>query len=330
MPLNQFLAISSMLGFFMIGAFMSQANAATQEGIVYNSMTGNYTVTYKSGYSGQLETVTFIPSTKINPSVKSVFKFDNKRNVFSYEFKVKNGADSQQPIDQMIVLVRSFVSNSLSSPEGWPGSAVLALGGGGVRLSWSTYERGELRGLAPGAVLKDMALESLDLPGVTRMEIRGDRPITKWMSHYPAGEVGDQMDILLKNDFVPRTVAVPRIPIPIPFNAAEALGSIQQHIKTDMASMQLIDPALLTLIDRSLTQAVAAAQGGNTPSLLHEIKSIRKLLKQEHMDVDKDEEEDQDDNGKEKNAKSPIDKLAARVLDFDLKYVEKRVKREKD
>ena len=46
-----------------------------------------------------------------------------------------------------------------------------------------------------------------------------------------------------------------------------------------MASMQLIDPVLLGLIDRGLAQAIAAAQGGNTISLLHEIKNLRKILK---------------------------------------------------
>lgn len=330
MPLNKILVVSFVLGVSVASAFTSHANTAAQEGIVYNSTTGDYTVTYKSGYHGRLNTVVFIPSTKIDPTVKSLFNFDKQRNVFSYEYKVKNGAKSQQSISQMIVLVRSLISGSLASPSGWPGSAVLALGGGGVRLSWSTSERGELRGLASGAILKDMALDSLDLPGVARMEITGNSPITKWLGHYPAGEVGDQMDLLLNNDFVPRTVAVPRIPVPTPFVPAVVLGSIQQHVKTDMVSMQLIDPALLVLIDRGLTQAIAAAQGGNTPSLLHEIKNLRKLLKQEHADVDKDDDGDQDNDDKEKKTKSPIDKLAARVLDFDLKYVEKRVKGEKD
>lgn len=97
-----------------------------------------------------------------------------------------------------------------------------------------------------------------------------------------------------------------------------------------MASMQLIDPVLLGLIDRGLAQAIAAAQGGNTISLLHEIKNLRKILKQEHADMDKDDNGGQDNDDKEKKTNSPIDKLAARVLDFDLKYVEKRVKGEKD
>jgi len=91
--------------------------------------------------------------------------------------------------------------------------------------------------------------------------------------------------------------------------------------------MQLIDPALLGLIDRGLTQAIAAAQIGNTSSLLHEIKNLRQFLKQEHADVDKD---DGDDDDKEKRPKPRIDKLAVKVLDFNLKYIEKRTKRDKD
>jgi hypothetical protein len=338
MPLNKTLVVSFMLGVAVIGAFASQANAAAQEGIVYNPTTGDYTVTYKSGYSGQLEVVTFIPATKIDPSVKSVYKTveyismsDKGRTVFSYEYKLKNGAKSQQRINQMIVLVRSLVSGSLASPEGWPGNAVLSLGGGGVRLSWSTNERGELPGLAPGAVLKDMALESLDLPGVTRMEITGNHPITKWMSHYPAGEVGDQMDLLLNNDFVPRMVAVPRIPVPNPFDAATVLASLKTHIDQDLVALKLVEPALVTELDRWLDAAIAAAKTGNSAALKVDIKELRKLLKREYEDVDKENAgEDFDDENKNKSAKRQIDKLAARVLDFDLKYVERLVKGEKD
>ena len=142
-------------------------------------------------------------------------------------------------------------------------------------------------------------------------------------------EVGKQLNRLTANDFVLRNAAVPRIPNPTPFNAVVVLGGIQKHVKDDMASMQLIDPILLASIDRGLTQAIAAAQGGNTPSLLHELKNLRKLLKQEHADVDKDDG-DWNDDDKRKTAKHQIDKLAAQVLDFDLKYVEKRVKGEKD
>ena len=52
------------------------------------------------------------------------------------------------------------------------------------------------------------------------------------------------------------------------------------------------------------------------------------MLKKEHEDVDKDDEKE---DGKhegisdDKNKRILIDRLAARVLDFDLKYVLKRM-----
>jgi hypothetical protein len=141
-------------------------------------------------------------------------------------------------------------------------------------------------------------------------------------------EVGKQLNRLTANDFVLRNAAIPRIPNPTPFNAVVVLGGIQKHVQEDMVAMQLIDPALLALIDRGLTQAIAAAQIGNTSSLLHEIKNLRKLLKQEHADVDQDDDGDDDDKEKQPNPR--IAKLAAKVLDFDLKYVEKRTKGDKD
>jgi hypothetical protein len=61
----------------------------------------------------------------------------------------------------------------------------------------------------------------------------------------------------------------------------------------------------------------------------HQIKELRKLLKQEHADVDKDDEGDDFEDDKEKKPAGRIDRLATRVLDFDLKYVEKRLEEKK-
>ena len=93
--------------------------------------------------------------------------------------------------------------------------------------------------------------------------------------------------------------------------------------------MKLVEPALVAELDRWLETAAAAARSSNTAALRADIKEARRLLKQEHADVDKDDDGDRDDD-KEKKVKPRIDKLAARVLDFDLKYVEKRVKGDKD
>ena len=51
------------------------------------------------------------------------------------------------------------------------------------------------------------------------------------------------------------------------------------------------------------------------------------MLKREYADVDQDDEDwdKDDDKGKEKDKSRLIDKLAAKVLDFDLKYIQKRL-----
>ena len=223
------------------------------------------------------------------------------------------------------------MSDSLAIPEKWNGTISINIEDDGNRVAWAHWKRGDdYAGLAAGRSESGFGYMSSDLPGVGVVQLSGATPVFGFPDEGPdpESEVGKQLNQLETNDFVPRPAAIPRIPNPTPFNAAVVLGGIQQHIKTDIASMQLIDPALLASIDRGLTRAIAAAQGGNTPSLLHEIKNLRQLLKQEHADVDKDDDGDDDD--KEKQPKSRIAKLAAKVLDFDLKYVEKRAKGNKD
>ncbi|HEY4696554.1 MAG TPA: hypothetical protein VIH29_00915 [Gallionella sp.] len=60
---------------------------------------------------------------------------------------------------------------------------------------------------------------------------------------------------------------------------------------------------------------------------------MRELIKKEHADADR--EDDNDERGEkgdhdDKNKRALIDKLAARIFDFDLKYVTKRMGGDKD
>jgi hypothetical protein len=128
----------------------------------------------------------------------------------------------------------------------------------------------------------------------------------------------------------------PRIPNPAPFDAATVLTGVQRHIKDDLVGMKFVEPAFADKLDQGLTSAIEAAKGGNTEALRGELKKLRHLLKgfgepedDNHAAARKDKEGDQDppeDRIRTKDWPHPIAKLAARVLDFDLKYVEKRVK----
>jgi len=306
--------------------------SAQDESIVLDPDTGNYIIIFRSTFpTRELHRVVFVPATKIDPSVKSKFKQTGEQNI-SYEYKVKNGPNSKQPLIGLDLIVSKAVRASQVAPKGWFASMGPNNVDARTRVGW-TYEglkEDASAGLHPGTTQSGFSVDSPDLPGVDVVRLNGASPVFGVPDEGPGmdSEVGKQLNRLTANDFVLRNAAVPRIPNPTPFNAVVVLGGIQKHVKDDMASMQLIDPSLLGLIDRGLTQAIAAAQIGNTSSLLNEIKNLRKLLKQEHADVDQDNDSDDDD--KEKQPKPRIAKLAAKVLDFDLKYVEKRVKGDKD
>ncbi len=318
----------------LICFLVCSAPKAQEEAIVLDPSTRNYIISYR-GFD--LDTgaepwrrVVFVPATKIDPVAKSRFKLTNQ-GLVAYHYKIKNASTSQQALSGFRALVSQANRTSQAVPQGWRGSVVPDRNTANMRLNWSYSRQQAGDGLRPGASQSGFWVESSDLPGVGMLRLRGAAPTLAFPDEGPDQELSDKLDELSSpdNDSVPHLAAVPRIPNPTSFNAVVVLGGVQKHVKDDMASMQLIDPALLALVDRGLTQAIAAAQGGNTPSLLHEIKSLRKLLKQEHADVDKDDD-DRDDDDKSKTAKLQIDKLAARVLDFDLKYVERRVKGEKN
>ena len=307
------------------------AGVAAGESLTYDPNTGVYTMEYYNTYDQAApvqKRARFELRTRIDPVIKSKVKEkEPDKNLLSYRYEIKNGTASKQNIDVVRLVGSHSYAENISVPSGWRGSVKPTYVTRDIIAGWS-YRADDAGGLKPGATQPGFGFESRDLPGVGIFESIGNarRDLGGFPDLGPSSDtpVGQQFSELMQNnESVRRFAAAPKIPNPTPFNAAVVLGGMQKHVKDDMASMQLIDPALAALVDRGLTQAIAAAQGGNTPSLLHEIKSLRQLLKQEHADVDQDNDGDDDD--KDKKPKPRIAKLAAKVLDFDLKYVEKRI-----
>jgi hypothetical protein len=309
--------------------------AAAQEGVFLDPVTGDYTIRYR-GYGDALGDVTFYPHTKIDPAVKSKIGQADDGSI-NYLYRVKNGEKSKQNLISLRLTSMHAIANSQNSLPGWRSGMNLIssshpiYGDAGYFVSWiflnklASNEGITTKGLAPGAS-QHFEFRSLLLPGVGIMSLRGSAPITEYPDEGPdpTSAVGIELNKLEQNDFVPRIAAVPRIPVPIPYSAVIVLTNIQKHLDTDLISMKLVEPALVTELDRWLGAAIAAAGQGNTQALRTSLQEARKLLKREHADIDKDDDRDEDD--KPTQIKSRIDKLAARVLDFDLRYVENRIK----
>lgn len=318
---------------------MGSTTAFAQEGVLFDEGSGNYIVTYKSYYSDKLKRVVFEPSTKISPSLRSAFVWLRQGNTISYSYALKNGKTAKQPIGLLTTDVSNVNAGGQIAPTGWESTVVPALEGSGLLLSWSPRLGGvdKLQGLAPGAAKTGFILKSNDLPGVATVKARGITDhVTEWLGHFPVGAVGERMEEIIQVDFVPVRAAIPRIPVPIPFDAGAVLANIRTHINTDMVSMQLIDPVFANELNRLFTAAIEAAKHNNERGVKEHLKDIRKQLKKAHKDVDNEPKDDGDSNWesmdpKQKPKPATIDRLAARVLDFDVKYVLGRLgKDEKD
>jgi hypothetical protein len=347
--------ISVLLASIAFG-FLSPAFALQGESIVFDPATGNYLITYLSSRDDKLHQVTFIPATKINPTIKSKLKLDNV-GIVHYGYSLISGRDSQLVIIGILLDPVSSVKTPLpdiplNAPPGkimgdmmdaanyfdrpalWHPMLAYSNKAAGFRGGW--YYDSDTGGLAPGDQV-NFGFNSRDLPSIIQAEVKGYAPDSQKI---PGEETQDAEDggfgqqyteLVFKKNFVPRYAAVPTIVVSTPFDAAVLLDRIQTQMHT-WIGMQLLDATFSSQLDRYLA-AAADAYRHNQPKVAKEdIDKVREMLKKEHKDLGRDEEHETD-KSQEKNddRKSPmIDRLAARVLDFDLKYVIKRTGGDKD
>lgn len=329
------------------------AHGLPGESIVLDPNTGNYTITYlgydESGESEErtaLRVATFEPATKIDPTIRSTLKMGTN-GIVAYRYRVHNGATSRQPL-VMIVFdpVSSLVTTDsatqpelnmqpnataqnwgvasypMNVPEGWNGWVTTSRIGG-VRAGWDSSDDG----LAPGGVPNNFGFFSGDLPGIGVVQLKGDSAIRKFVDEGPIGEVGEQLGRLVQNDYVPRNAAVPTIAVPSPFDPAALLERIRAHVAT-WPGKQLVDPAYAAQLDRYLVASAEAYRLSNAKAGREHIETLRRMLAKEHHYLDHDEEDSDDAEERKAQTRFAIDRLAARVLDFDLRYVLKQMERD--
>lgn len=311
----------------------SFAVAAEQESIVVDS-NDDYVITYKS-YLGW-QKVTWVPATKINPTVRGVVRpVTGKPDNLSYNYTVLNGKDSRQFLVGLNLLASNVLSPDARSPDGWSGGAALdRAAGSGFIVGWSPWPPGDSRpdGLKTGAAVSGFGFDSKDLPGIGKIRLYGEI----WSdpnvipNNFPDEGPDEDSPIYAEfiritndNDFIARLAAVPHISVPVPFNAAVVLANIQKHLDTDLVSMKLVDPAIVAQMDPWFATAIDAAKRNSTAGLRNALQELRRLLKQECADVDQEGNETDTDDKPVPPAR--IAKLAARVLNFDLKYVGSRI-----
>ena len=351
----QYLKYASIVFALVLSA---SAHGLPGESIVLDPITGNYTITYfgydeVSGEQTALRVATFEPATKIDPSVKSLLKM-NAGGFVEYGYRVRNGSTSRQSIVMILfdpiadlatttTPLGSTQPNSvaenygvatypINTPNPWTGWVIDSVTGAGLRAGWSSVRAS----IPVGGAMSGFGFFSKNLPGIGIAQLRGRAAIREFVDEGPDGEVGDQLDKLVQNNFVIRNAAVPIISVPTPFDPAIVLDNLRTHIAT-WPSKQLADATVVAQLDAELV-ATTNAYRANQPQVARDhIEILLDLIRREHKDIDREDDDEHDNKRIEQEADRKattqairLDRLAARVLDFDLKYVLKRMKKEDD
>lgn len=368
MKTTQFL-VGFLIAMFVTTTCAIAAPLRKDERIVRDPVTGDYTAYYWDNDEQDVDMVesVFITATKIDPTIRSNLKIIESWNV-RYAYKLSNGAKAKQPvmdisiyglpinarISNSIVVSNSdntnsieFFESALSVPNAkWSGSGARTAKGvniGWLYSNWSdaTSSFDTSLGLKPNETLSGFGYNSLDLPGVWSAELLGNTLAHKFISSYayPDREVTDiarQMGEIVANDFVPYNIAAPLISVPIPFDPAIVLDNLRTHVAT-WPSKQLADATLAAQLDAELV-ATANAYRANQPQVARDhIEILLDMIRREHKDIDREDDDEHDNKRAERDSDRKattrpirLDRLAARVLDFDLKYVLKRMKKDDD
>ena len=313
------------------GKYTDRVYQDWQEGVVLDPTTGNYIVTYKGDY-GFFAQILFVPSTKIKPTLRSVFYSSPRNQAIVYQYSLKNGRESQQRIAQFIVHVTTVNPGFPNNIGDWEGTAVSAITGPDFLLSWTNSKLAADAGLAPGRTLSGLVVESNDLPGLTVAAIHGNGRGITWLGDPPdpQTQVGQQINQLLNKDYVTQTAVAPEIRVPTPFDASVVLTNIQKHVDRDLVGLKLIDPTFASELDRWFRAAIAAAASGNQSAVRSDLDELHRLLEHEHKGLDRGDEKGEDATGRDRGRSGLIDRLAAQVLSFDLQYVANRLKEQGD
>lgn len=331
------------------------------EGIAFDQNSGNYVVNYM-GFddAGESDEPTmprqaiFVPATKIDPVLGSTIRLRGAE--VSYFYRVSNGSNSRQALVTFVIDPVSDISTSvplpknmqgvdvraleqsntnqigrdaLITPHGWYGSAAVS-NDMGLRIGWmSSSMNKSARGLAAGLTQAGFGFSSKDISGIRNAQFRGRAPVFGYVDEGPTGEISEQLEKLRQNDFITRPAAVPAIAVPNPFDAALLLDRIRTEMNT-WPGKQLLDPAFAAQLDRYLVSAAEAYRLNNPKVAKEHIHTLRKMLAKEHHHVDNDDADDEDTEEHKRVTRRSIDRLAARVLDFDLRYVLKRMEQGHD
>ncbi|MBN1396647.1 MAG: hypothetical protein JXA06_01315 [Bacteroidetes bacterium] len=209
--------------------FLASSLFAQQDTIIYDQQNGNYIFQYlrenpETGERDSLVQVTFVPRTKINPSVRSWVVFLNDSNQYQYNYTIHNGSDSEQNLLIFLIEFGQGIDVIDKSTQKWFGGRYYSAG-----IPQNKYDWMGNQGLQPTWNKSGFILGSNGIPGIGHAYFQGKARVPSFPYGMPweMDSVFAELD-KFPADYVKRSIVVP-IAIPNPFIPLNFLDTLTSY-----------------------------------------------------------------------------------------------------
>jgi len=232
------------------------------------------------------------------------------------DFKITYGMDSTWAAS-----ILKENSAALVSPPGWRGSITFGMyHKDNIRVGWNPLrDEGDrsLAGIKPGMHLANFGFDSSALPGIGSAQMEGESstPIQIQYDYDSSISIIDQLMKIEEHAHALDNAAVPAILIQTPFDPSETLTQLQDHMRK-WVTASFLDRSFHATLSRSIQKAIKAYRNKDTQVAKEHLEATRKLIREEQPNIKKGMSAI-----RYASRGLTIDILAARILDFNLKYV---------
>ncbi|GKS97035.1 hypothetical protein [Acidovorax sp. SUPP2825] len=246
--------------------------------------------------------------------------------------QTENDKWTQQYWDQLTAK-RSFAQTVVKAPKGWSAGLRVDEEAGQTSFVWTLgLKDTDSHGIEPGHSQSGFTVSRAELPGVARTYLQG-RIAEPWgLDGLPDTPFWTaKVDEIEELDYLLVPVLAPIIPIPNPYNAGELARRLKAHVQT-WPKYGHARADTLARLNRQFDVLIPALEMKNQPTARAAVAAMRKECTDHHRDlVDAKAGEDDDTQVSVALPRTPaqrsatpapaLDRLAARALMFDLRYL---------
>lgn len=246
--------------------------------------------------------------------------------------RTENDKWTQQYWDQLTAK-RNFETSVIKAPQGWSGNLRVDEHVGQTSFVWTPgLKDTDPDGISPGKTQDGFLVTRAELPGMARAKLTGSTPEPWGLDNLPDTPYWSQkIDEIQDLDYVLVPVLAPVIAVPTPYSGAELARRLRTHVQS-WPKYGHASADVLARLNRQFDVLIPALEMNNRPTARAAVAAMRKECTDHHRDlVDAKAGEDDDAQASVALPRTPaqrsatpapaLDRLAARALMFDLRYL---------